>query len=512
MEEDEEEVDFDCSIDRTVNYGEAGSGYGSDAEPGDVVLGGISFSDVDEDIADGTPGDSGADSSGEAEDVGKDDENVKKDGLEEVPDAAEDESPAPGAEANRDVTVIGGEMNPTIEQFMAPAPVEIAVSPAEQLPPKPCETEIAVALKNEILNIRSEQGEAGLDNVTAKSVRKILEAKFGISLKSKKDFLKTTLISILSKPAEADRSSSPLEGTSRKSGSSAKPKPKKKLPQSEPKENVSSSQGRPVTKERKEMKPPPPKLPPPPPKVAPRKNSRGSEPDCKSNRYSKRKTGEYEEYDAPRKKPRRLVDNASSSRVTATNQKVTIIRSKVQEVKRLKHQADALMKKNKRSEKAAGMYMSASILYLEYLNDLQRQRKHSKIEDVVRPAVDFFASTGRLFGILGKWKKAKLAHSAAATLYFDCSMRNYSKLKLMRKSIMGKKKITEGNSKLAFRLINDMGDFLSAQQQHKYSVTARDKTKGESETGGPGNNGLAWNLGTERLLLVLQTEVGDMEK
>ena len=64
MEEDEEEVDFDCSIDRTVNYGEAGSGYGSDAEPGDVVLGGISFSDVDEDIADGTPGDSGADSSG----------------------------------------------------------------------------------------------------------------------------------------------------------------------------------------------------------------------------------------------------------------------------------------------------------------------------------------------------------------------------------------------------------------------------------------------------------------
>ena len=158
------------------------------------------------------------------------------------------------------------------------------------------------------------------------------------------------------------------------------------------------------------------------------------------------------------------------------------------------------------------MYMSASILYLEYLNDLQRQRKHSKIEDVVRSAADFFASTGRLFGILGKWKKAKLAHSAAATLYFDCSMRNYSKLKLMRKSIMGKKKITEGNSKLAFRLINDMGDFLSAQQQHKYSVTARDKTKGESETGGPGNNGLAWNLGTERLLLVLQTEVGDMEK
>ena len=72
--------------------------------------------------------------------------------------------------------------------------------------PRGGDEEVKKALEDEICSIISVHGQAGLDMVTANAVRKNLEAKFNCSLRSKKNFLKTSLINIID-----SRNSSALE-------------------------------------------------------------------------------------------------------------------------------------------------------------------------------------------------------------------------------------------------------------------------------------------------------------
>ena len=104
MVEEEEEVDFDCSFDRTMNYDEASDDDDDDdvyGENDDNILG-----DLESDM------------------VEEEEKEIKKTRTEEEENVSSEVSIGNSC-VNTNVAVVDGAMNHTIEQFLAPPLISV---------------------------------------------------------------------------------------------------------------------------------------------------------------------------------------------------------------------------------------------------------------------------------------------------------------------------------------------------------------------------------------------------
>ena len=478
---DEEEVDWDCSLDRTYNHPDFDTSladYGHSGVMDDM--------DLELSVIEGLSDKEGKDHELNLEEAEAETHSPDhSDGSQQYVDEP--------AQLNESVAPEDINANGAGKEASSEAAVATMVSKNKEhashahTVTEPSDEEVKKALEDEICSIISVHGQAGLDMVTANAVRKNLEAKFNCSLRSKKNFLKTSLINIID-----SRNSSALEA----------------------------------------LPPPPPPGPPPlipSPRPAAKDSSTKAKTASKSKKRSEEKTKEFSvptvtHNDRERKKSKRQFNEISDTegeyddhnegiyeRVTQTrgvNSKgarsaakkvkhtqpmtyndglnfentgaVPIKQSKSLyfSAKKKKREGDELFykKDDKSRRQAAEKYLEASVLFLKYCKELRtRSSKNRKLTTFCRDTAKTFAATAQIFANLRMWEKAMISHEVSAALYFLCFQMNSNRMKLARKTIMANKAISRENEKLAFMIVNQSGDFLCAQQQFEYAKTAGKK-------------------------------------
>ena len=349
----------------------------------------------------------------------------------------------------------------------------------------PTDVEIKQTLKDECIAI----GETELGDCTASMMRKKIEKKLGISLKTKKQIIKDTLIEIIhnfpkqnegkgssdnnnynsnnnngnnnghskKRQASSDDNSSQNSGKRRRRWVSDDEDDKRWVSDDEDDDNYNNNNnnydagvvkrtGSFFTK----------------PKPVLTKNNNNNK-----NRKSHQNNNSSSSSDDRNNNTTTATTTATTTSTTTTTTRTDFTDKFLEDATLLKRKGDAHLRDDNVNY-AAKAYLESGILYMKHCNKsmVNGNKSNKKYYKILRQTAKILITSGKLFEQRSLWNETVLAFESSAALSLICSKENLSKMNMIRNTILNKSELKKEHRKLAYEYIKYTTDVLNSQHYY----------------------------------------------
>ena len=349
----------------------------------------------------------------------------------------------------------------------------------------PTDVKIKQMLKDECIAI----GETELGDCTASMMRKKIEKKLGISLKTKKQIIKDTLIEIIhnfpkqnegkgssdnnnynsnnnngnnnghskKRQASSDDNSSQNSGKRRRRWVSDDEDDKRWVSDDEDDDNYNNNNnnydagvvkrtGSFFTK----------------PKPVLTKNNNNNK-----NRKSHQNNNSSSSSDDRNNNTTTATTTATTTTTTTTTTRTDFTDKFLEDATLLKRKGDAHLRDDNVNY-AAKAYLESGILYMKHCNKsmVNGNKSNKKYYKILRQTAKILITSGKLFEQRSLWNETVLAFESSAALSLICSKENLSKMNMIRNTILNKSELKKEHRKLAYEYIKYTTDVLNSQHYY----------------------------------------------